>query len=157
MALKGDRATYVEDIQHTCDAAAEAGQLLIKGTQPSGHAIGQGINDMNPVATPVGTGNPASGAKVLGVLMTDVVSVDTTRYHRNFHNNEQLVNEPVNLLRDGWVWTNRINGTPVADDIAYIGQSGNFATGQVNSIPAVGKFETAKDSNGYAKVVIKIA
>ncbi len=92
-----------------------------------------------------------------GLLLTKVESIDVNRQHRNWHNDSQLVNENVLLLTDGFVWTNRINGTPVAGSGAYIGPSGNFHTTQLNSIPAVGKFETAKDSDGYARVSVKLA
>ncbi len=159
MALKTDRQLNVTTIRFTCDVAAEEGQFLIyKASQPTGHAVGQGINELAPVATTqTGTGNPPAGTAIAGLLVTPVVSIDVNRQHRNWNKTEQLVNENVLLLTDGEVWTNSINGTPVAGSGAYVGPSGKVQTTQVNSIPAVGKFLTAKDADGYALVSVKMA
>lgn len=157
MALKGDRAVYITDIRNICDTTGEAGTLMqLKATQPSGRGVGQGINLGAPVAVPV-TGTPASGTRILGVLVDDVVSIDPVRQHRNFQRTEQLVGENVCLLKDGYCRTNKITGTPAAGDTAYVGTNGTFSNSQTNSIPAVGKFDTSKDTDGFALVTIKIA
>lgn len=157
MALKGDRAVYQTNIRHICDTTGEAGVLMIlKATQPTGRGVGQGINDSAPVAVPC-TGTPASGTRVLGVLIDDVKSIDPVTQHRNFQRTDQLVGENVCILTDGWVRTNKVSGTPAAGDTAYIGTDGAFANSQTNSIPAVGKFDTSKDTDGYAVVTVKLA
>lgn len=157
MALKGDRAVYITNIRHICDTTGEAGTLMqLKTSQPTGRAVGQGINDQAPVAIPV-TGTPASGTKILGVLLDDVKGIDPVTQHRNFQRTDQLTGENVCILTDGFVRTNKIVSTPSAGDIAYVGANGAFSASQTNSIPAVGRFETSKDTDGYAIVVIKIA
>lgn len=178
MALKPDREVYITDIDFTCDVEAEAGTILIYGTQPSGHAVGQGVNEAAPVATVPGTGTPASGTRIAGVLLSDVEDIYAhalladgstasglaagvgdpalVRQHRNAHKTTQVVGENVPLLKDGKVWTNRVVGTPSAGDPAYLGASGKFSATQSNNLPQVGKFETSKDADGYAKVVVKL-
>lgn len=156
VALKGDRAVYITNIRHICDTTGEAGTLMqLKASQPTGRAVGQGINDSAPVAVPV-TGTPASGIRVLGVLLDDVKGIDPVTQHRNFQRTDQLVGENVCILTDGFVRTNKITGTPSAGDTAYVGANGTFSASQTNSIPAVGKFETSKDTDGFAIVVVKI-
>jgi hypothetical protein len=157
MALKGDRAVYVTDISHISEDDMEAGSLLVvKSSQPSGRGVGQGINDEAPVAVAL-TGAPPSGTSVAGVLLDGVVDIDPVRQHRNFQKTEQLVGEPVCLLKDGWVWTDKITGTPAAGDTAYLATGSTFGTSQTNAVPAVGKFITAKNADGFAKVSVKIA
>lgn len=179
MALKADREVYITDLKFTCDVAAEAGALLIyKSSQASGHAVGQGVNELAPQATLPGTGTPASGTKVAGALLCGVENIydfallaDGTpasglsagigdpinvRTHRNWHKTTQVVGENVPLLKDGAFWTNQVVGTPAAGDPAYLGASGKFSGTQSNSIPQVGKFETSKDADGYAYVVVKL-
>jgi hypothetical protein len=180
MALKPDREVYITDIKFTCDVAAEAGSLLVyKTSQGSGHAVGAGVNETAPQATLPGTGTPASGTRVAGALLHDVENIyeyallaDGTpasglgagigdpvniSTHRNWHKTTQVVGENVNLLKDGAFWTDRVVGAPAAGDPAYLGASGKFSATQSNSIPAVGKFETAKDADGFAYVVVKLA
>lgn len=156
MALKGDRAVYVTDIGNVTESVSKAGELLILKTGQTTTASGQGINDLAPVAAVVGTGNPPSGTVVLGAALDPVVDVDETKGHRNWHTGEQVVGEPVALLTDGWIYTDMVTGTPSAGAAAYVGASGNFTDTQVNSIPAVGRFLTSKDPDGYAKVYVKL-
>lgn len=156
MALKGDRAVYETNIRHICDTSGEAGTLFqLKASQPTGRGVGQGINFSAPVAVPV-TGTPASGTRIIGVALDDVISLDPVRQHRNFQRTDQLVGENVCLLTDGYIRTNKIVGTPAAGDTAYVGAAGAFSASQTNAIPAVGKFETSKDTDGFAIVTVKI-
>lgn len=178
MSLKADREIYITDILNVTDQASAAGQVLIYGTQPSGRGVGQGINESAPLVVPQGTGNPASGTRIAGLALQDVIDIYSyglladgagatgltngigdpisQRYHRNWQKTEAVVGEPVALLKDGKVWTNRVNGTPAAGDPAYLGPNSNLQPTQVNSLPQVGKFDTAKDGDGYAKVTIKL-
>lgn len=178
MALKPDREVYITDLKFTFDVAAAAGQIAILQTQPSGHAVGQGINALAPVATLQGTGAPGTGAIPVGVLLCDVENIYSSalladgspasgiaddikdpilvRTHRNYQKVTQVIGENVPLLKDGVIWTNCINGTPSAQDAAYLGNNSNFQNNQVNSQLKLGKFETSKDSNGYALIVVKM-
>lgn len=154
--LKGDRAVYITDIRCICNTTGEAGTVMqLLASQPTGRGVGQGINFAAPVAVPV-TGTPASGIRILGILLDDVVSIDPVRQHRNFQRTEQLVGENVALLKDGYCRTNKITGTPAAGDTAYVGTNGTLQNSVVNSLPSVGKFDTSKDSDGFAIVTIKI-
>lgn len=156
MALKGDRAVYITNIRHMCAVTGEAGTLMqVVASQPTGRGVGQGINDSAPAAAPV-TGTPASGTRILGVLLDDFVSIDPVRQHRNFQRTEQLVGENACILTDGYVRTNKIIGTPAAGDTAYVGSYGYFSNSQTNSIPAVGKFDTSKDTDGFCVVTVKV-
>lgn len=156
MALKADRFIESEDTVNVTDAAASAGYLaILKASQPSGRAVGAGFNDATKVVAPV-SGTPASGARVIGMYLDNVVDIDQTVQHRNFQNTDAVVGEPVPLLTKGWAVTNAIVGTPSAGDTAYIGADSKFSASQTNSIPAVGWFETSKDADGYAKVQIRL-
>lgn len=156
--LKGQRSLNTTEIMFVSEAAMEAGTVCVyKASQPTGAAVGDGLNAAAPVAIQPPSGGPASGAKVAGLLIDSVVTLDTTRQHRNFHKTEQLVGENICLLKDGFVYTNWVLGTPAAGDPAFIGPFGKLQTTQVNAVPAVGKFETAKDGDGYARVSIKVA
>jgi hypothetical protein len=155
MALKGDRAVYIDDISYVSEKAEEAGSLLcVKATQPTGRGVGAGQNEAAPVATSLAA--IPSGTVVAGVLINNVVDIDQTRQHRNFQRVEQVVGENVTLLKDGFVRTNKISGTPAAGAPAYLATNGNFSPTQTNAIPPVGKFETAKGTDGFAKVTVKI-
>jgi len=178
MAIKADRVVTIDEISFIATQPAVAGQVAVYDTQTTGHGVGQGINGGEPQCAPVGTGSPASGTKLAGVYLTDVVNIynyalladgagasglaqgigdpSLQRLHRNWQKTEQVVGENAYLLKDGKIWTNRVNGTPAAGDPAYVGANSNLQNTQVNAIPQVGKFETSKDTDGYAKVVIKI-
>ena len=156
MAIK-DYNVVDETLLYTCDVAGEAGTLMVqKSSQPTGRAVGDGFNEAAPVAVP-GSGTPASGTVVVGVLMGDVVDIDQTRQHRNYQRVEQVVGENVWIMKDGFVRTDKVVGTPAAGADAYIGADGKFSATQTNSIPKVGRFETAKGSDGFARVAVKLA
>jgi hypothetical protein len=157
MALKADRQVNQTDISCFSNVVATGGQLaILKTSQASGHASGFGINDQTVEVTTQGTGTPSSGTRVIGVFLDDVVNVDQTKFHRNYQRVEQVVGENVCLLKDGWVVTDMITGTPVAGDKAYLGANSKFSPTQSNSNAEIGKFDTAKDAAGFAKVTIKV-
>ena len=155
MALKADRYILETDtVGWVCDTATERGVVLTKQTSGSGVSIG----DSRGTAT---LASNQSGYKVIGVLMDDVVSIDETRYHRNFHKDEQKVGEPVCILRKGTISTNKILGTPDVGDTAYLTSSGNLtptlsATGGLTATPKVGMFMSKKDADGYARVDVNL-
>lgn len=155
MALKPDRQINLDDPINVTDAVAEAGYIAVYKTQPSGRAVGAGYNEQAKLVG-VLSGNPTSTTRVAGVFLDDVVDIDQTERHRNYHKTDVVVGEPACLLTDGWVLTNAISGTPAAGGIAWVGANSQFSTTQVNSGPSCGWFETAKDADGYAKVVIKL-
>ena len=66
-------------------------------------------------------------------------------------------------MRKGYVLTNKISGTgtPVAGNYAYVADSGLISTStRAIALDAgaqpIGRFMTAKDADGYAKVEINL-
>lgn len=156
MAVKGDRQINATEIRYISEAAMEAGIcVVVKSSQPTGRGVSPGYNDAAPVAVKV-SGTPASGTRPIGMLLDNVVSIDPTKQHRNYQRVESLIGEPMCVLTDGWCRTNMITGTPAAGDPAYLGVDSTFDTTQRNSIPAVGKFVTAKGTDGFAIVSVKL-
>lgn len=156
MALKPDRNVLETDISLVCNDVVEKGTILVYSTAASGVGI------YTPgVATVVS--NP-SGYKVAGVTLANFVNIDQTRYHRNWHKDEQVLGEKAPLIRKGFVVTNMIvasPGTITAGAKAYLSTDGKLtatvsATGGEVATPLVGTFATSKDENGYAKVFINL-
>jgi hypothetical protein len=122
------------------------------------------------VCTPTGLATPTSnpsGTKPAGLLLNDVVNLDLTRTHINWHQDQVQLGGKVTVLKQGFVVTNVIIGTPTAGAPAYYDASGFLtatdpSTGGLSG-PAgwakemqVGRFQTIKDADGYAKVEINI-
>lgn len=154
MALKGDRNTIETDITLTCDTVAERGVILVHKTSGSGVALGTSAGVCELQAAP-------SGKVVAGLLINDVVSLDETRYHRNFHKDERLTGERVTLLRKGWVITDKVTGTPTVGATAYLTANGVVtptvsATGGTAATPKVGQFASIKDENGFVKLEVNL-
>ena len=154
MALKGERVILETDITRTCESVASRGVVLVESTFGSGVALGASAGEADLVANP-------SGYKVVGLLLNDVVDIDQTRYHRNFHKDETMITERCTLLRKGRVTTDKIIGTPAFGDTAYLDSSGNLtptahATGGLVAKPKVGQFVGKKDENGFAPVDLNL-
>lgn len=157
MAILADRVVLQDEIGFVSEAAMTAGTVVVfKTSQGTGIGVGQGVNDSAPIGV-AGPGTPTSGnSKLAGVLLTDVISLDQTKYKRNPHKTEQMIGEPMYLMRKGEIWTNSITGTPSAGDAAYLSTSGTVTNSQVSGAPKVGQFKTSKDDNGYAKLFVDI-
>lgn len=158
MALKGDRYEIQTDVSFFMNEVAERGGVvtLASTSTPSGSAMDSSVNVVTYVANP-------SGKVPIGILLNDMVNLDLTRQHINWHKDEIQKGGKVTILRKGYVVTNRISGTgtPVAGDAAYVADSGLISTstrGVALDAGAVkiGRFLTAKDSDGYAKVEINL-
>lgn len=154
MALKGDRVIIETDITLTCESVAERGVVLCHKTSGSGVAIGSSAGQADLYAS-------ASGHTVAGILLNDVVDVDQTRYHLNFHKDEKVTGQKCTLLKKGRVTTNKISGTPTVDATAYLTSNGELtptvsATGGTAATPKVGKFASIKDEAGYCAVDINL-
>ena len=98
----------------------------------------------------------ASGAKPIGILLNDVVDLDLTRQHINWHKDEVQVGGKVTLLRQGQVTTNLVSGTPSAGADAYVANSGYVSTTQAAGAVKIGQFLSAVDANGFAKVSVNL-
>jgi hypothetical protein len=99
----------------------------------------------------------ASGAKPVGLLLNDVVNLDLTRQHINWHKDETQVGGKVTVLRVGQVTTNMlvVGSTPSAGADAYVGANGLIGTSSTNAV-RVGQFLSAKDTDGYVKVSVNL-
>jgi len=151
MALKADRIELLTDISFFMNTTAGRGGVVSVVTGGSGVAL----DDASAV---VSYAAAASGAKPVGLLLADVVNLDLTRQHINWHKDEVQVGGKVTVLRQGQVVTNMITpgATPTAGASAYVGPSGYVGTSDTNAVK-VGQFLSSKDSDGYAKVSVNIA
>ena len=148
MALKPDRIEHLTDISFFMNTTAERGGVV---SFVSG-GVGVSMDDADAVVAYAST---ASGNVPAGVLLNDVVDLDLTRQHINWHKDEVQVDGKVTLLRVGQVTTNLINGNPSAGDAAYVGPSGTISTTSTNAVK-IGTFLSGKDVDGYAKVSVNI-
>lgn len=149
MALKGDRHELDTDISYFMNETAERGVVVSVSTQGSGAAM----DNSAAVAT---VAAEASGALALGILLNDVVNIDQTRQHVNWHKNEVVQGGKVTILRKGWVVTDQISGTPTAGADAYVADSGQIAHTQDGTAQKIGQFLSTKDADGYAKVAVNL-
>jgi hypothetical protein len=157
MALKPDRIEAYTDISFFCnDTTAERGVMAVHSTGGSGVAM----DDANAVVTTV-VADP-SGTKPAGLLLNDVVDLDLTRQHINWHRDEVQTGSKVTLLRQGQVTTDQVVSgvTPAVGDAAYYGVNGqltNVSTeGATSAGVQVGRFLSTLDADGYVKVDINL-
>ena len=152
--LKGERVVLETDISLTCESVAERGVVLCHKTSGSGIALGDSAGKADLYTS-------ASGQKVAGLLLEDVVSVDQTRYHLNFHKDEIPVGNRACLLRKGTVTTNKVTGSTSAGQTAYLTSNGVLtatlsASGGLVATPKVGEFKGSVDESGFVKVDINL-
>jgi len=151
MALKSDRIELLTDISFFMTTTAERGGVVSASTSGSGVSM----DDANAV---VAYAAAVSGSKPIGVLLNDVVDLDLTRQHINWHKDEVQKGGKVTVLRQGQVTTDMlVSGiTPSAGTPAYVGASGLIGTSSTNAVQ-IGSFLSGKDADGYAKVSVNIA
>ena len=155
MALKGDRYEGMTDVSFFMnDVSAAKGGIAVLVTGGSGVALDQSKALVTYAAA-------ASGNVPVGLCLNDMVNIDQTRQHINFHKNEVQKGGKVTLLTDGWVLTNMVTGTPTAGAPAYLTAAGKVtptqsATGGVVATPPVGRFMSSKDEDGYVKLSVKL-
>lgn len=150
MALKPDRIELMTDISFFMNTTATRGGVASVVTGGSGVA-------MDDASAVVRYAVAASGAKPVGVLLNDVVDLDLTRQHINWHRDEVQVGGKVTLLRQGQVTTDMLvpGITPTAGVDAYVGASGLIGTSSSNAAK-VGTFLSSVDSDGFAKVSVNL-
>jgi len=149
MALKGDRHELDTEVTYFMNETASRGQVVSISTQGSGAAM----DSSSAVAT---VAAEASGASPLGILLNDVVNIDQTRQHLNWHKDEVQQGGKVTILTKGFVVTDQILGTPSAGDTAYVADSGLIGGSQDGTAVAIGRFLSTKDADGYAKVSVNL-
>ena len=169
MALRPDRDYYmIDDVSHfwvNDTNSVDNGGVASLMAQASGAAMDQAatsngvlqgtahVNAVQYAATP-------SGAVPMGLMLQRVTYYAGSRYFMNLHNGEIRPGQKCALVRKGWVVTNMVSGTPTAGAHAYLAPNGLISATQLSfddgKAPAVGRFETAKDQDGYAKVYIDL-
>lgn len=154
MALKGDRLELQHDISFFMNETATRGGVVVLSTGGSGAALDQS-------AALCTYASASSGKKPLGILMCDMVDIDLTRQHLNWHKNEVQKGNKVTLLTKGWVTTSNIEGSVAAGADGYLSSSGNIKTtvdptGGLVATPRLGRFLSSKDEDGYAKFEINL-
>lgn len=159
MALKGARYELYTDIQWFMNEVAQRGGIASISTVGSGASLDQSANLLTYAAN-------SSGALPYGMLLNDMVNLDLTRQHINWHKDEVQQGGKITVGRRGWWTTNMIVGTPAKGDKAVLTSSGNitnvtqanFAVGNYNRAlnPLVGEFQSSLDEDGYAEVAVQL-
>lgn len=150
MALKSDRVELLTDISFFMNSVAERGGVVSAvGNGGAGAAMDDADAVVEYAADP-------SGALPIGILVNDVVNLDLTRQHINWHKDEVQLGGKVTVLRQGQVLTNLVDGTPAAGADAYVAASGYISTTQASGAVKIGQFLGATDSDGYAKVSVNL-
>jgi len=151
MALKPDRIESYTDISFFCNTVAERGGIVVH----VGNG-GSGVS-MDDASAVVAYPSSNTGTKPAGLLLNDVVNLDLTRQHINWHKDEVQLGSKVSLLRQGQVTTDMVGAgvTPAAGADAYYDNDGKLTTVSTNSVK-VGRFLSGKDADGYVKVDINI-
>jgi len=154
MALKADRHELDVDISYFMNETAERGQIVVLSTVGSGAAMDQ-AGALVTVAAATTTNIP------VGVLLNDVVNLDLTRQHINWHKDEVQKGGKVSLLKKGYIVTDQIEGVPTAGVLAYLddADTGKFAVAASvadTKYSVVGRFMSSKDEDGYAKVEVNL-
>ena len=148
MALRPDRVEVVTDLSYFMNATSERGILVVHDGGGSGAAMDDSAATVKvPTAF---TQQPA------GVLLNDVVNLDLTRQHLNYHKDEVQIGSKVLLLRRGTIVTDQVAAgiTITVGGKAYFDAVGKFTTGTASA--QVGRFLSTADSDGYVKVAVDI-
>ena len=158
MALKSDRYELQTDISFFYNAAATTRGCVVchGGTAGTGAAMDQGANLCVK----------STSAVPVGILLNDVVNKDLTRTHLNQHKDEVQKGGKVTVLRKGYVVTNSIESGLSPDiavgDVAYLSDAtsgaevGYLSNAAGSNGKVVGRFLSAKDADGYAKVEVNL-
>jgi hypothetical protein len=155
MALRGDRLVLEADAHsYTLSDVAAKGSVLCLSVAGSGAVLGDTHGTVQLAASP-------SGLRVAGILLNDFVDIDETRYHVNWHKEEQVIGDVANILKKGWVYTDKVTGTPTDGDTAYLTTSGVVTstlstTGGLVATPLVGQFGGKKDQDNFIKLIVNL-
>jgi len=157
MALKADRFEESTDISYfyTAGTATRGGVVCLDLLSASGAAMDQGDNTVSYQAA-------APTDVPVGILLNDVVNKDLTRTHMNWYKDEVQKGGKVTVMTRGYVLTSNVDGTPAPGDLAYASDSvaGNISTTAADADAsgnlAIGRFMSAKDADGYAKVHVNL-
>jgi len=152
MALKADRYEESTDISffYNAGTASRGGVVVLNAVNASGAAMDQGANLVEYAAATTGT-------VPVGILLNDVVNKDLTRTHLNQYKDEVQKGGKVTVLTRGWVVTNNLDAVTIAPgEVAYASSTAGNLTNVSTSGQAVGRFMSAQDADGYAKVYVNL-
>ena len=159
MALKADRNELDVDISFFMNETAEKGQIVSISTVGSGAAMDQA----GALVTIAQGGASGSETYPVGVLLNDVVDIDLTRQHINWHKDEVQKGGKVSILKKGYIVTDQValTGSYVAGALAFMddddtGLIVNAAHVDDGEYTAIGRFMSDKDEDGYYKVEINL-
>lgn len=147
-----DISRYVTAISGPSTTRMERGGVVCSTTGSSGPASGSAID--SSLALVEYATNP-SGRVAVGVLMNDFVNIDLSRQILNPFKDEQQIGSKATLAVRGEIVTNMIDATAATGTLpatAYAGPSGLFTGVNPGGYPAVGRFLSRRDSDGYCKV-----
>lgn len=156
MALKGDRQVDSVTIDYFFNGTAEAGVTVCKATAGSGIA-------MDAVENVAYVASSASGQVPLGVLLQEVVNIDLSRQHINWHKDQAASGDKVTILTKGWVVTDQVEQANAGSGAELSANGKLRSSPQRKSVeqehvnPTVGRFRSNKDQFGFAKVYIDLA
>jgi hypothetical protein len=157
MALKADRNELDVDISFFMNETAEKGQIVSISTAGSGAAMDQ--------AGALVSIQGATGSVIpVGVLLNDVVDIDLTRQHINWHKDEVQKGGKVSILKKGYIVTDQVDLTsgPVsAGELAFMddADTGKFCNHDHvddGEYTAVGRFMSGEDEDGYYKIEVNL-
>ena len=149
MALSPSRQEFQTNIDHSLNEVAERGKIccIVPGTTA--------VGEVTAAATPTGV-----GVMPIGLLLDDVEDLNFDRHGEYRQRNVVDVGSVVGLCQEGEFLTDQVTGTPAAGNVAYLNVNGTVSptrlTDGVTPAPIVGKFLSAKNANGFAKVRIDI-
>lgn len=156
MALKGDRQVDAVELGFYLNETASKGVILSYSTVGSGVAM----DNVNNIATVVAN---ASGARPIGMLLTEFVNIDQSRFPINWHKDQANSGDKACIMTKGWAVTDKITGTPTIGQKAVLAVNGTVSGVAIGSStyneaanPLVGKFRSTKDQDGFAKVYVDL-
>ena len=159
MSLKPDRNVEHDRVDFYMNEVASRGGIASISTGASGYTYDEATNLATYAADP-------SGVIPLGVLLQDMVEIDSTLLHFiKSTKDETQTGTKVRIMTKGMIISDLIEGTPTGDgEIAYMGPSGRIGTAAAATVYGVagtdvlkvGRFFSEVDSDGYAKVDINI-
>lgn len=157
MALKADRQVDAYEVGYFLNETASQGVIVSANTAGSGIALEDTANLATVAAN-------SSGAKPIGMLLTEVVNIDLTRQAINWNKDQVNIGGKVAIMTKGWAVTDKITGTPTVGQKAVLSSSGtvtgqaNQSTGWHNELinPYVGTFRSVKNEDGFARVYVDL-
>lgn len=161
MALKADRNELDVDISFFYDEdTATRGGVVILDTVGSGAAMDQS-------QAKVKYGDVVDASIPVGILLNDVVNIDLTRQHINWHKDEVQKGNKVAILKKGTIVTNMVDVTGAEGSTVTAGATAYASSGTKGYLSAtctssnasrlaVGRFISTKDEDNYYKVEINL-